>query len=182
MFRTACLAVSTIALLFVPAPVLRAQGNCEKCDLPPGCRGNGNLKKKLPLDCTPIAIEVQTDLDFGRVVILGTGAGTVILDLQSGQRYATGGLDDLGGMPVTGKVLVTGAPLSAISVTMPSSVTLTDPAGGSAEVRDFKTTLSPMPILDASGQLVFNFSGTLYSTGLRGGDLRGRFPIQALYL
>lgn len=179
MFRMARLVVAALALAFTPQLALWAQGNCPNCDLPPGCRGNGNQTSDP--SCAPVAIQVDTDLDFGRIVLLGSGAGTVMLDLQTGDRITTGGLDQLGGLPMTGKVIINGAPMRVIRITFPTSVTMTDPAGGTATLDNFKTDLPAMPILDSAGQLEFTFTGTLHSDGLSGGDLRGRFPIRVAY-
>ena len=93
---------------------LRAQGNCPNCDLPPGCRGNGNQNGNgngnRDRNCQRIAITIESDVDFGRLVLLGAGGARVLLDLNSGQKTVFGEIDDLGGMPITGRALVTGAP------------------------------------------------------------------------
>jgi hypothetical protein len=66
---------------------------------------------------------------------------------------------------------------------MPTVIVMADPAGGQAELRDFRTSLPAAPVLDSTGQLSFTFSGTLQTgTGIAiGGRLRGRVPITVSY-
>ncbi len=166
------------------APHALAQGNGNG-------NGNGNgpaacNKPNPPPNnphCRQIALSIESDIDFGRLVLLGTGIGQVWLDLATGERFVTGGLDDAGGMPVTGRAIVTGRPLEPIRIEFPDTVTMTDPSGGVATLRDFTTDLPSLPILDSTGQLEFRFSGTLHtdSNSPLGGRLRGRVPITVDY-
>ena len=134
-------------------------------------------------NCLVIALTIESDIDFGRLVLLGSGAGQVWLDLATGQRYITGGLDEAGGMPVVGRATITGSPLRPVRVDMPTTIVMSDPSGGQAELRDFRTSLPAAPMLDSTGQLSFTFAGTLQTgTGIAiGGRLRGRVPITVSY-
>jgi hypothetical protein len=182
MLRAGTLVAAIASLVAAPAPPVSAQGRCERCDLPPGCRGNGKPHGKKP-DCTQIELTIESDIDFGRLVMVGDGVGRVMLDLQTGQKIAVGGLEDLGGFPIRGHATVRGAPLTAVRVVMPGAITMNDPAGGIAELRDFETDLPPLPILDANGEMDFSFAGTLYTDSriAIGGTLRGRVPISVSY-
>lgn len=173
-----CLAV--LGTLALPAPSLRAQGTCTNCTLPPGCRGASQGGKP---NCTVVLLDVESDVDFGRLIVVGSKVGRVMIDLTSGAKLVFGEIDDGGGMPVYGTALVTGQPLRTVAVTMPTSVQLTDINGAQATMRDFRTDLSAMPRLDSTGQLRFHFTGTLYtdSSVLGGGRLRGRVPITVDY-
>lgn len=167
---------------------LRAQGQCPNCDLPPGCRGNGNQKPKpgngnKNRNCQRLEISIESDIDFGRVVLLGNGESRVILDLATGEKTVIGDVDDLGGMPITGRAVITGAPFEAIMIDLPGSVDMRDPNGGNATIRDFVTDLDGFPRLDETGRLAFNFSGTLVieADTNASGNLRGRVPISVEY-
>ncbi|NQX94914.1 MAG: DUF4402 domain-containing protein [Erythrobacter sp.] len=178
-------AVAAVSLLSPAATAVRAQGQCDNCDLPPGCRGNGNQKPKPNgnRNCQTLEILIESDIDFGRIVVLQRGEGRVLLDLETGEKTLIGDLDDLGGMPITGEATVTGAPFEALRVILPTRVSMRDATGGQAEMRDFETDLSALPTLDANGQLTFRFSGTLMLNAQTDatGNLRGRVPITVEY-
>ncbi|UAB78876.1 DUF4402 domain-containing protein [Erythrobacter sp. SCSIO 43205] len=185
-------------LAFAPAPIPAswlsppafAQGNCPNCDLPPGCRGNGNNKDKgnngngrgRP-DCERLELIIESDLDFGRLVLLGDGESRVVLDLTSGAKTIIGDADDLGGMPFTGRAVVTGAPYQQVSIFLPAQVDMRDPNGGNAIIQDFVMDTDPFSTLDSDGRLEFNFSATLVlgSEQTGAGKLRGRIPISVEY-
>lgn len=162
-----------------------AQGNCEQCDLPPGCRGKGNQKPKNSgkRDCQRLSMAIESDVDFGRIVVLQRGDGRVLMDLETGQKRLIGDLEDLGGMAITGRATVTGAPFQSLRVILPGMVSMRDASGGQAELNDFVTDLPALPTLDANGQLTFSFSGTLVlnSRTQASGRLRGRVPISVEY-
>ncbi|MFV0645991.1 MAG: DUF4402 domain-containing protein [Sphingomonadaceae bacterium] len=162
-----CLAVWTLT-----ASPTWAQGACPQCDLPPGERGNGRNKAEL---------KIETDLDFGRLVISGSGAGQVIIDMQTGQRITSGEIAELGGFPMAGHAIITGRPMRVVRVVFPDSVLMRNAIGGEATLRNFQTDLPAMPVLDAHGTLEFNFTGTLIANTPQGGDLRGRIPISVSY-
>lgn len=133
--------------------------------------------------CEPVQISVQTDIDFGRIVIVGDGDGRVILDLASGNKTAIGELDDLGGLAVQGEALVTGKPGENVRVTLPNRVTMRAPDGGEAELQEIITDLPALARLDSYGQLRFKFSGTMVTSpkAALGGKLRGRINIRVEY-
>ncbi|MEM7666554.1 MAG: DUF4402 domain-containing protein [Pseudomonadota bacterium] len=183
--RLAILAAALSLAMPGPAPVW-AQGNCPNCDLPPGCRGNGNIKdkpNKKPRNCQRIELSIESDIDYGRLVLLGRGEGRVLLDLNTGKKRLIGDIDDLGGLAITGRAIITGAPFEEVRVDLPSEVAMRDPGGGEATIRDFVTNLPAMTQLDIDGRLEFLFSGTLVideqSNGA--GKLRGRVPISVEY-
>lgn len=193
MFRAVTLLVAAIGLLVsaLGGTPLRAQGVCEECDLPPGCRGNGNQNgngsstsnNNRNGNCQTLTITIESDIDFGRVVLLGDGESRVILDLATGQKTLIGEVDDLGGMPITGRAVITGAPYEPVMIDLPGEIAMRDPNGGDARVRDFVTDLEGFPRLNESGRLTFNFSGTLVieAETNASGNLRGRVPITVQY-
>lgn len=193
MFRGVSLILAAFGLIFLALSAsgteALAQGNCPNCDLPPGCRGNGNQNGNgnaignRNRNCQRLTISIESDIDFGRIVLLGDGEARVMMDLSTGQKTVIGDGDDLGGMPITGKAMITGAPFEEIVIGWPSEIAMRDPSGGEARLREFVTDLDGFPRLDANGQLEFNFTGTLVieaeSNG--SGNLRGRIPISVEY-
>jgi hypothetical protein len=188
MFRLAiflALALASFATLDISvAAQNRGNGNGNSGDKtqPPGCIANPNPRIKNP-NCRELTVTVESDVDFGRLVLLGDGNGRVILDLVTGQKTVIGEIDDLGGMPVQGRATITGQPREPIRVDLPTEIIMADPAGGEAIMRDIVTDLPAFAVLDGNGQLTFQFSGTLFTdvaTAL-GGRLRGRIPINVDY-
>ena len=128
-----------------------------------------------------LSVEIDSGLTFSRLALAGKGHATAEIDPVTGQKRVTGGLIDLGGNAVQGRARIVGTPNRAVRVMLPSSVTMTAPGGGTAELRDFTTDLPPWPVLDASGTLEFSFGGSLVLQGSAGGALRGRIPISVEY-
>jgi hypothetical protein len=190
MFARPVLLLAAAIGLAVPAapPPAQAQGACPQCDLPPGCRGqgnqNGNGNGNRKRNCQRLSIVVDSDIDFGRVVIIGRGEGRVLLDLATGEKRLIGDVEDLGGMPITGRAIVSGAPREQINVELPLKIEMRGILGGQARLRDFVTSLSALPTLDENGRLEFSFSATLVVSGEEraGGDLRAQVPISVSYL
>lgn len=184
MFRYLALIAAALCLWPpLPAPAW-AQGNCENCDLPPGCRGNGNQKPKPNgRNCQTLEISIESDVDFGRLVLLGKGEGRVLLDLDTGEKRLVGDIDDLGGVSVSGRAVITGAPMEEIRIDLPTQVSMRDATGGQAIMRDLVTNLPALPQLDIDGRLEFSFSGTLVIEANTdgAGKLRGRVPISVEY-
>jgi hypothetical protein len=130
---------------------------------------------------TPIAIRVESGLDFSRMALLSRGDGEAEIDPLTGQKRTRNNLVDLGGSAFTGRARVVGEPLQPIRVDLPRSVTLHSPGGGEAELTDFVTDLPDLPMLDASGSLEFTFGGSLRTRNGGTGNFRGRIPIRVDY-
>ena len=77
--------------------------------------------------------------------------------------------------------MVTGEPGRAVRIDMPSAIRLTSATGGSVEIVNLRTNLSPAPRLDMYGRLEFAFGGDLLLKGNVSGQFRGRIPITAEY-
>ncbi|WP_114520731.1 DUF4402 domain-containing protein [Altererythrobacter sp. ZODW24] len=178
--RLLILAALLPLLCAMPAPVA-AQGMCPQCDLPPGCRGQGNNKPKKNIDCTPVSVDIESGLDFGRLVLIGDGVGQVIIDLNTGQKTTVGNINDLGGMAFKGVARISGKANSPVTIILPSSIIMTDAAGGEAQLTELRTDMPLVTYLDGAGQLEFSFTGNLKTDNPIGGNLRGRIPISVQY-
>lgn len=129
----------------------------------------------------PLAVEISSGLDFDRVAVTAPSGGSVEIDPRSGSRSVQGALANLGGLVMTGAVVVRGEPGRAVRVALPNDVTLRSAGGSSARITRFVTDLPPSPRLGPDGTLRFAFGGHLEVTGEMGGDYRGRIAITVDY-
>ena len=165
--------VLALPLLLSAAP---ASAQCLLC----AQDGGGTaLSSSRPSDI-PLRVDIETQLDMGRVAV-GAMGGAVEIDPQSGARRLSGDIFDLGGFSLSGVVTVRGEPGAAVRVTMPATIDLESGGGRSARVTGLVTDLSPAPRLDADGRLTFRFGGRLQVAGLDDGDYRGRVPVTVEY-
>ena len=128
----------------------------------------------------PLRVEVETQLDMGRVAV-GAMGGEVEIDPVSGARRVRGDVFDLGGFALTGTVTVRGEPGAAVRVILPPSVELEGGHGRTARVAGLVTDLSASPRLGPDGRLQFRFGGRLQIAGPDDGDYRGRIPVTVEY-
>ncbi|WP_447765732.1 DUF4402 domain-containing protein [Sphingopyxis panaciterrae] len=129
---------------------------------------------------TPLRVEVETQLDMGRVAV-GAGGGEVEIDPASGARRLRGDVVDLGGFALTGVVTVRGEPGAEVRVILPATIELEGGGGRLARVTGLATDLSAAPRLGPDGRLVFRFGGRLQVAALDDGDYRGRIPVTVEY-
>ncbi|RDV05978.1 DUF4402 domain-containing protein [Sphingorhabdus pulchriflava] len=129
----------------------------------------------------PLNIEIRSSLDFSRATSTGDSGGSIAIDPNSGARTVSGEIVDLGGPPFAGSAVIMGEPGRAIRLEMPSTIRLTSATGGSIEITNLRTNLSPAPRLDMYGRLEFAFGGDLILKGNVSGQFRGRIPITAEY-
>ncbi len=129
---------------------------------------------------TPLRVEIETQLDMGRVAV-GAAGGEVEVDPVSGARRLRGALFDLGGFALSGVVSVRGEPGAAVRVVLPAAVDLESGSGRAARVTGLVTDLPPAPRLGPDGRLRFRFGGRLQVAGLDDGDYRGRIPVTVEY-
>lgn len=129
----------------------------------------------------PLRIEIRSSLDFSRATATGNSGGSIAIDPDSGARTVSGDVLDLGGAPFAGSAVVTGEPGRAVRIEMPATIRLSSATGGSVEIVNLRTNLSPAPRLDNYGRLEFAFGGDLLLKGSVSGQFRGRIPITAEY-
>lgn len=129
----------------------------------------------------PLSITIESGLSVGRLGLEGRKDGDAAIDPQTGNKRVGGNMVDLGGLSYQGKATITGQPLRPVRIELPQTVILNSPSGAEAELSDFRTDLPGVAMLDASGQLQFNFGATISSKGGQGGNFRGRIPIRVEY-
>ena len=174
--------MSRIALLFsvlalaagLTAVPLAAAAQCRLCDKPVTAREGDNASG-------PISLDIETSLDFDRLILLGQGEGTATLS-PDGTRSVTGMIGDISGRAMVGSAVVRGEAGRAVRVELPRRIELYSLSGGRIAIEDLSSDLSPAPRLDASGLLSFRFGGRLRITGEADGEYRGDVPITVEYL
>lgn len=129
----------------------------------------------------PLNIEIRSSLDFSRATATGANGGSIAIDPNSGALRISGDVLDLGGSPFAGSAVVNGEPGRTVRIDMPSTIRLSSATGGSVEIVNLRTNLSPAPRLDMYGRLEFAFGGDLLLKGNVSGQFRGRIPITAEY-
>ena len=166
----------SISLLFLWLAVpSTASAQCMLCGKPE----SGSIAASRKVE-TPLHVDIETQLDMGRVAA-GAGGGEVEIDPVTGMRRVRGDVRDLGGFAVTGTVTVRGEPGAEVRVFLPSSVDLESGSGGAARVTGLATDLGAAPRLGSDGRLQFRFGGRLQVSGATGGDYRGRIPVTVEY-
>lgn len=144
------------------------------CSITPGETGAGAA----PL---PIEVELETTLDFDRILLDGSGGGAVRL-LPDGTSELSGAVESVGGRVRIGRIIIRGAPGRPVHVDFPKSLDLIGAKGTAITVTSLVTNLPVDPILDANGQLAIDFGGELAIDGESDGDFRGNLQIRADYL
>ena len=129
----------------------------------------------------PLSITIESGISVGRLGLQGRQDGDAAIDPQTGAKRVGANMIDLGGLSYQGKATITGQPLRPVRIELPPSVVLYSQTGAEAELSAFRTDLAGVAMLDASGQLQFNFGATITSKGGQGGNFRGRIPIRVEY-
>lgn len=156
-------------LISVPSAAVQ----CRLCDAP------STLTDVAP--ATPVRIEVQTSLNFDRLIVTSQAGGTIRLS-PDGARSAQGGVAGAGSRAMVGSVIIRGEAGRMVRVDLPSSIELWGLAGGRVAIDRIRTDLPSTPRLDANGRLSFHFGGEVRLTGDAEGDYRGDVPITVEYL
>jgi hypothetical protein len=129
---------------------------------------------------TPIAITKTADLNFG--TIISGPAGTVTVS-PSGVETATGGATALNPNPNVSAALfsVTGEPSTAYSISLPSSISITNGAQ-SMTVNAFTSNPTPGGVLSAGGSQSLQVGATLaVATNQAIGNYSGTFSVTVAY-
>jgi hypothetical protein len=153
-----------------PAAAAPAEGCCADPFAPIGPHGE-----------RPLTITIESGISVGRLGLQGHKDGDAAIDPQTGRKRVGANMVDLGGLSYQGRATVTGQPLRPVRIELPQSVELYSQSGAKAELSEFRTDLAGVAMLDASGQLQFNFGATITSKDGQGGNFRGRIPIRVEY-
>ncbi|HEX6742168.1 MAG TPA: DUF4402 domain-containing protein [Sphingomicrobium sp.] len=171
--RSALPTLSIAAVLLNLAPVPPAGAQCRLCDTPTTARDEA-------ADGGDIRLEIETSLNFDRLILSGGGAGTVLIR-PDGSTSAQGAVTDVGPRAMVGTVIVHGQPGRAVRVELPRRIVLHSLSGGEISFDEVASDLPSVPRLDEAGALTFRFGGRLTVTGDADGDYRGDLPITVEY-
>jgi hypothetical protein len=150
-----------------------ARGQCRLCDKPTTA-----LSQSVAGD--GIELEIQTSLDFGRLILAGQGQGVAVIR-PDGSNAAEGALSGVSPRAMVGTAVVHGTPGRAVRVELPRRIDLYSIRGGRITVDNVTSDLPSLPRLDSAGNLSFRFGGRVTVTGDSEGDYRGDMPITVEY-
>jgi hypothetical protein len=160
------------ALLTLPAVPAAAQ--CRLC--PEGQTLTQEPERKLPMK-----LELETSLDFDKLILTGPAGGVAQLG-PDGSRRTSGAVEALSPRAMIGEMVIRGEPGRSIRVSMPERIALFGPTGGSLTIQRLASDLPPSPRLDENGRLRVRFGGELHVAGDAEGDYRGDIAITVDYL
>jgi hypothetical protein len=167
------LALSIAVLAATAAGLSPARGQCRLCDKPTTALSQSP-------DGDGIELDIQSSLDFDRLVLSGAGQGAALIR-PDGSSAAQGALSRLTPRAMVGTAVVHGTPGRAIRVELPDRIELYSVSGGRITVDNVVSDLPSLPKLDAAGNLSFRFGGRVTVTGSSEGQYRGDMPITVEY-
>jgi hypothetical protein len=161
------------ALAMVATTALPAFAQCRLCSQPttdlPTSGPDGDVE-----------LQIETKLDFDRLVLSGTGAGAATIR-PDGSESAEGSVIDVSPRAMVGTVLVHGAAGRSVRVELPHRIDLYSVRGGRITLDEITSDVPAMPRLDAAGNLSFRFGGRLIVSGDADGQYRGDLPVTVEY-
>lgn len=161
------------ALAAAVAGASPARGQCRLCDKP-------NTAVSQSADSDGIELEIETSLDFGRLVLSGDGQGAAVIRAD-GSTAVEGALAEVSARAMVGTAVVRGTAGRTIRVELPHRIDLYSVSGGRITVDDVISDLPSLPRLDSAGNLSFRFGGRVTVSGDSEGDYRGEMPITVEY-
>ncbi|HEY7005166.1 MAG TPA: DUF4402 domain-containing protein [Sphingomicrobium sp.] len=150
-----------------------ARGQCRLCDKPTTAVSQSPAGEAIQL-------EIETNLDFGRLVLGGAGQGAAVIR-PDGSSAAQGALTDVSPRAMVGTAVIHGEAGRAVRVELPRRIDLYSVSGGRITVDDVVSDLPSLPKLDAAGNLSFRFGGRVTVRGDSEGQYRGDMPITVEY-
>lgn len=171
--RTALLALGlAAAALLAAAPSARAQ--CRLCETPTTAPMQDGAEGEIDL-------QIETALDFGRLIVSGEGEGSASLH-PDGTRQISGSVEAMGMRAMVGEASVRGEKSRLVRIGLPARIELHSMTGGRITIDELVTDLRGAPRLDSAGNLKFRFGGRIRISGDADGDFRGELPISVEYL
>jgi len=171
-FKT--LAVTVAACAAAAVGFAPAGGQCRLCSSP-------TTSIAAPGADSDIQLQIETSIDFDRLVLSGQGAGAAEIR-PDGSKTAQGTVVDVGARAMVGTATIHGAPGRAVRVELPGRVELYSLGGGRISFDQLVSDLPALPRLDSTGNLSFRFGGRITVTGDSEGQYRGDLPITVEYL
>jgi Domain of unknown function (DUF4402) len=168
------LALMIAALAAAAAPLAPANAQCRLCDKP-------STRKDPQGDGGDIKLEIETGLNFDRLILYGQGQGAAVIR-PDGSNAAQGTVASIGPRAMVGTAVVHGEPGRAVRIELPRRIELFSVNGGHISFDDVISDLPSLPRLDSTGTLSFRFGGRVTISGDADGQYRGDLPITVEYL
>ena len=168
------LTVLALAAGMPTVPVAPAAAQCRLCETPTTSPDEQTAEG-------PVRLEIETSLDFDRLILLGAGEGSATL-LPDGTRSVSGAIGDIGGRAMVGSAVIHGEAGRAVRVELPRRIELFSLSGGRILIDDIISDVQGSARLNGSGALEFRFGGRLRVSGDADGEYRGDVPITVEYL
>lgn len=150
-----------------------ANAQCRLCSTPVTTRAEDSA-------ATQVQLEIESSIDFDRLIILGDGEGAAVLR-PDGTRGVEGAVSEVGARAMVGTATIRGEAGRAVRVELPGRIDLYSLGGGRISFDEITSDLPGLPRLDAGGRLTFRFGGRVTIAGGAGGDYRGDLPITVEY-
>jgi len=150
-----------------------ADAQCRLCGKPTTARED-------PAGDGDVRIEIETNLNFDRLILFGEGQGTAVIR-PDGSSSAEGAVAQISPRAMVGTAIVHGTPGRALRVELPRRIELFSLSGGTISFEDVTSDLPSLPRLDAAGNLTFRFGGRIRISGDADGEYRGDLPITVEY-
>jgi len=174
----ACVSVALLAAtLVVPAASSAQDAGLAPCRL---CSADSDPTLNAR-PAAPLRLQVESRLDFDRVVFEGKGNALFALS-PDGVARLSGTAAAAGARAMPGSVLVRGEPGRAVRVDLPGEVQLFGTGAGSIRIDSLVTDLPAFPRIGDDGTLSFRFGGDLRLTGDSDGAFHGTIDITVEYL
>lgn len=166
------LAAMALAMAVAGIPA-RADAQCRLCTAPTTAPD--------PETIAPVALQVEGNLDFDRIVLSGTGEGSATLG-PDGSRQTSGTILSIGGRAMVGNITVRGEPGRTVRVTLPGRIALHGLTGSDIVIDSVTSDLPSAPRIGSDGTLAFRIGGALHVSGEVDGNYRGDFSVDVDYL
>ena len=147
---------------------------CQLCSATPSDTTNARV-------VAPLRIQVETRLDFDKVVYAGQGSALIALS-PGGVARLSGAASAAGARAMPGSVLIRGEPGRAVRIDLPDRVSLFGEGSGTLSLTTLTTDLPAFPRIGDDGTLSFRFGGDLLLNGDSDGAFRGAIDIVVDYL
>ena len=173
MGRTSSLLAGALVAAGLAAAPTPGAAQCRLCETP-------STSSPLSSGAGRIGLEVETSLDFDKLVLTGIGEGSATLR-PDGTREVSGIVASISGRAMIGSATVRGEPGRSVRIELPGRIELYSLSGDRIAIESIVSDLPSAPRLDRNGALSFRFGGRLKVTGDAEGEYRGDIPITVEY-
>jgi hypothetical protein len=167
------LAMVLAAIAAAAATPSAADAQCRLC-------GKPTTTHEDPTGGDGIRIEIESSLNFDRLILSGEGAGAAIIR-PDGSSAGEGTVANVSPRAMVGTAIVHGQAGRIIRVDLPRQIELYSLSGGKISFEDVTSDLPSLPRLDSAGNLTFRFGGRVRISGDADGQYRGDLPITVEY-